>query len=191
MTGFATAFPEEFIAKQLQLLKTVVPTVQKIAVLVNSTNQIHQREQVKFPETARRLAIELFPVEASKVEQLAGAFETAHAKGANAIDVLGDPLFGSVGQRVVDLANKYRLPSMYLFRAAVVQGGLMSYGPNQLEVWRGGADYVDKILKGAKPGELPVAQATRFDLTINLKTAEALGLTVPPDVLAQAAELIE
>jgi putative ABC transport system substrate-binding protein len=191
VTGSALAVPEQFVAKQLQLLKTVVPTARRIAVLANPTNPMHQRDLAKFPDTARRLAIELLPVEASNPEQIEEAFETAHAKGVDAIHVFGDPLVSRESQKVVDLANKYRLPSSYLFRAAVVQGGLMSYGPNPIEYWRGGAVYVDKILKGAKPGELPVAQPIRFDLTINLKTATALGLTIPPDVLAQATELIE
>ena len=137
------------------------------------------------------MAIELFPVEASKPEQLETAFETAHTNGADAIHVWGDPLVDREGQKIADLANKYRLPSMYLFRPTVVRGGLMSYGPTGSDFWRGGAVYVDKILKGANPGELPVAQATHYSLVINLKTAKALGLTIPPDLLTQATELIE
>nr|UXE45998.1 hypothetical protein Hi04_10k_c5482_00044 [uncultured bacterium] len=191
VTGSASAVPEDFTSKELQLLKAVVPTAQRIAILVNPKNPVHQLELTKLPETARRLAIELFSVEAGKPEQLGGAFETAHAKGADAILVFGDPLVGRESQNIADLANKYRLPSMYFFSSLVKRGALMSYGPNALDQWRGGAAYVDKILKGAKPGELPVAQPTRYDLVINLKTAKALGLTVPPDVLAQASELIE
>src|SRR5262249_14196122 len=121
VTGFATLVPEEFVAKMLQLLKSVVPTAQRIAVLVNHTIQMHQREQAKCPETARRLAIELFPVEASKAEQLAEAFETAHAKSADAIEVFGDAMFTREAKQIADLANKYRLPSMYLIRGTVLQ----------------------------------------------------------------------
>jgi putative ABC transport system substrate-binding protein len=191
VTGFASAVPEGFTAKQLQLLKAVVPTAQRIAVLINPTTQTHQRERTKLPDYARQLALELFPVEASKPEQLEAAFETAHTNGADAIHVWGDPLVGREGQKIADLAIKYRLPSMYFFRETVAQGGLMSYGPNMFENWRGSATYVDKILKGANPGELPVAQSTRYNLVINLRTEKALGLTIPPDLLAQAAELIE
>ena len=191
VTGFATLVPEDFVAKQLQLLKAAVPTASRIAILVNPTNQIHQREQTKFSETTRRLGIELFPVEARKLDQLGTAFEAAHMKRADAIHVFGDPLFNREGPRIVELAMRYRLPSSYLYRANVVQGGLIAYGSNPLDYYRGAAPYVDKILKGAKPGDLPVAQPTRFDLTINLKTARELGIPIPPDLLAQAAETIE
>ena len=191
VTGFATTVPEGFAAKQLQLLKAAVPTAQRIAILFNPTNPAHQLEKPKLPETARRLAIELLPVEASKPEQIEGAFETAHTKGADAIFIAGDPLVVRESKKVVDLANKYRLPSINPFRNLVVQGALMSYGPDPLDVVRGGAAYVDKILKGAKPAELPVTQPSRYNLVINMKTAKALGLTIPPDMVAQAAELIQ
>ena len=191
VTGVATLVPEDFVAKLLELLKTAAPAASRIAMLVNPTNQIQQREQLKFPDYARRLGVELVTVEASKVEELEGAFQEARAKGAEAIYVLGDALTVRASAKIANLTLQYRWPSIYLFRENVQDGGLMSYGPDRVEVVRAGARQIDKILKGAKPGELPVEQPTRFDLIINLKTAKALGITVPATLLAQAAEVIE
>ena len=191
VTGFATLVPEDFIAKELQLLKTAVPTASRIALLANPTNPMYPVEQAKFPETMRRLGVELFPVAASSPDQLETAFETAHTRRADAILVFGDPLTVREGPKIANLSLQYSLPSMYLFRRNVIDGGLMSYGPNPVEYWDGAAPYVEKILKGTKPGDLPIAQPTRFDLTINLKTARALGVAVPPTLLAQAAEVVE
>jgi putative tryptophan/tyrosine transport system substrate-binding protein len=191
VTGVATNVPEGFAAKVLELLKTVVPAASRIAILINPTNQMHQREQMKFPDTARRLGVELLPVQASKVEELEAAFQEAHAKGAEAIDVFGDALHIRASITIAKLALQYRWPSIYLFRQNVQDGGLMSYGSNSGEVARASARLIDKILKGAKPGDLPVEQPTRFDLVINLKTAKALGITIPAALLAQAAEVIE
>jgi putative tryptophan/tyrosine transport system substrate-binding protein len=191
VTGFATLVPEGFVGKQLQFLKAVVPQASRIAVLINPTNPMHPRELPKLPEIGRSLGVELIVVEASKPDQIETAFETAHTQGAEAIHVLGDTFLGMYSTQVVGLAARYRLPAMYLFRGWVMDGGLMSYGPNQLDFWRRAGAYVDKILKGERPGDLPVEQPTRFDLTVNLKTAEALGITVPPSILAQANEVIE
>jgi putative tryptophan/tyrosine transport system substrate-binding protein len=192
VTGIAATFvPEDFVAKMLQLLKTVTPAASRIAILVNPTNQIHQRQVLKLPETARRLGVELVTVEASRVEEIEPAFQEARARGAEAINVFGDPLATRASAKIASLALQYRWPSIYLFPWHVRDGGLMSYGPSILEVWRTGASHIDKILKGAKPGDLPVEQPTRFDLIINLKTAGALGITVPATLLALAAEVIE
>ena len=191
VTGVATMVPEDFDAKMLQLLKTVVPTASRIAILANPTNQMHQRVQLKYPDTARRLGVELVWVEASKVEDLEAAFQEARAKGAEAISVLGDAITLRASAKIANLNLQYRWPSIYLFRQNVEDGGLMSYGPDVIEVWRSGVSQIDKILKGAKPGDLPVEQPTRFDLIINLKTAKALGITVPAVLLTQAAEVIE
>jgi putative ABC transport system substrate-binding protein len=191
VTGLATLVPEGFVGKQLQLLKTVVPQASRIAVLINPTNQIHQREQAKLPEIGRLLGVELVIVEASKPDQLETAFEIVRTQGAEGIHVFGDQLITRHSAKAVELAARYRLPAMYLARQIVLDGGLMSYGPNQLDFWRRAGGYVDKILKGERPGDLPVEQPTRFDLIVNLKTAAALGITVPPSILAQADEVIE
>ena len=148
--------------------------------MINPTNPIHQRERARLVEFGRALGVELVIVEASQPDQFETAFETAHTQGAEAINVFGDPFFGVYMAKVVGLAARYRLPAMYLVPQNVRDGGLMSYGPNTVDFWRLAGAYVDKILKGEKPGDMPVQQPTRFDLVVNLKTAAALGITVPP-----------
>jgi len=191
VTGIMTMVPEGFGAKLLELLKTVAPDASRIATLVNPKNQIHQRNQLKYADAARQLGVELVVVQASKVEELEAAFQEAHARGAEAINVLGDTVTVRASAKIANLTLQYRWPSIYLFRQSVQDGGLMSYGPNLGELGRACARQIDNILKGAKPGDLPVEQPTRFDLVINLKTAKALGITIPATLLAQAAELIE
>jgi ABC-type uncharacterized transport system substrate-binding protein len=160
-------------------------------VLINPTNPIHQLSRPKLPEIGRMLGVELVIVEASKPDQFETAFETAHTQGAEAIRVSGDPLTFTHSAKVVELAALYRLPAMYLGRRYVQDGGLMSYAPNNADFWHRAAAYVDKIIKGERPGDLPVEQPTRFYLVVNLKTAAELGITVPPLILAQADEVIE
>jgi putative ABC transport system substrate-binding protein len=183
--------PEGFGGKQLQLLKDLVPQASRIAWLFNPTNPAYQLSPPKLPEIGRLLGVELVIVEASKPDQFETAFETARAQGAEAIWVSGDPLMSTYSAKVVELAARYQLPAMYLDRRNVLNGGLMSYGPDPLDNWRRAGAYVDKILNGEKPGDLPVAQPTRFYLNVNLKTAAALGITVPPSILALADEVLE
>jgi putative ABC transport system substrate-binding protein len=190
-TGFSSLVPKGFVGKQLQLLKGFVPRASRIAVLINPTTPTHQLELPKLPEIARLLGVELVVVEASKPDQLKTAFEKAHEQGAEAINVFDDPLVFTHSAEVVGLAARYQLPAMYLERRFVLDGGLMSYGANQADNWRRAGSYVNKILKGEKPGDLPVQQPTRYDLILNLKTATTLGITVPPSILAQANEVIE
>jgi putative tryptophan/tyrosine transport system substrate-binding protein len=191
VTGFATLVPEGFVGKQLQWLKDLVPQASRIAVLINPTNPMHQLELPKFPEIGRQLGVEVIVVEASKPDQLETAFETAHTQGAEAIYVFGDPLLGIHSAKVVGLAARYRVPAIYFSQGHVGDGGLMSYGPKFFDFWRRAPAYVDKILKGERAGDLPVEQPTRLYLLVNLKTAAALGITVPPLILAQADEVIE
>jgi putative ABC transport system substrate-binding protein len=191
VTGFATVVPEGFTGKQLQLLKELVPRVSRIAVLLNPENPMTQRFRPDLPEIGRQVGVALVVVEASQPEQLETAFETAHTQGAEAIHVLGDPLTNRHSAKVVGLAARYQLPAMYLFRPNVLNGGLISYGPDFVDFWRRAGASVDKILKGERPGDLPVEQPTRFHLIVNLKTAAALGITVPPSILALADEVIE
>src|SRR6266481_5992412 len=192
VTGFATLVQnEDFLGKSLQLLKEFVPRASRIAVLINPTNPIHLLSRPKLPEIGRMLGVELVIVEASKPDQFETAFETAHTRGAEAIRVSGDPLTFTHSAKVVGLAARYRLPAMYLGRRYVQDGGLMSYAPNNADFWHRAAAYVDKIIKGERPDDLPVEQPTRFYLIVNLKTATELGITVPPLILAQADEVIE
>jgi putative ABC transport system substrate-binding protein len=191
VTGFATVVPEGFTGKQLQLLKELVPRASRIAVLLNPENPMTQRFRPDLPEIGRQVGVALVVVEASQPDQLDTAFETAHTQGAEAIHVLGDPLTNRHSAKVAGLAARYRLPTMYLYRPSVLNGGLISYGPDLLDFWRRAGGYVDKILKGERPGDLPVEQPTRFNLIVNLKTATALGITIPPSILAQANEVIE
>src|ERR1700730_4109879 len=191
-TGFATLVQnEDFLGKSLQLLKELVPRASRIAILINPMNPIHQQSRPKLPEIGRLLGVELIIVEASKPEHFETAFETAHTQGAEAIRVSGDPLTFTHSAKVVGLAVRYRLPAMYLGRRYVQDGGLMSYAPNNADFWHRAAPYVAKILRGERPGDLPVEQPSRFYLIVNLKTAAELGITVPPLILAQADEVIE
>jgi putative ABC transport system substrate-binding protein len=191
VTGFANVVPEGFVGKQLQFLKAVVPQASRIAVLINPKNPLHARDQARLAEFGPQLGVELVVVEASEPEQLETAFEAARKASAEGIHVLGDPLIFIHSAKIVSLAARYRLPAMYLNPRNVQDGGLMSYGPYNVGLWHRAAGYVDKILKGERAGDLPVEQPTRFYLTVNLKTAAELGITVPPAILAQAEEVIE
>jgi putative ABC transport system substrate-binding protein len=191
VTGFATLVPEGFVGKQLQWLKDLLPQASRIAVLINPTNLMHRLELPRLPEIGRQLGVEVIVVEASKPDQLETAFETAHTQGAEAIYVFGDPLLGIHSAKVVGLAARYRMPAIYFGYGPARDGGLMSHGPKFFDFWRGAAGYVDKILKGEKPSDLPIQQPTHYYLVVNLKTAAELGITVPPSILARADEVIE
>lgn len=190
-TGVATIVPEGFIGKQLQLLKELVPRASRIAVLINPMNPSHQRGRTELPEIGQKLGVTLVIVEASASDQLETAFNAAIKQGAEAIDVWGEPLTSLHSAEIVALAARYRLPAVYLFRQSAVDGGLLSFGSNEADRWRRVGPYVDKILKGERPADLPVEQPTGYHLAVNLKTAAALGITVSPSILAQADEVIE
>jgi putative tryptophan/tyrosine transport system substrate-binding protein len=191
VTGIAGLVPENFISKQLQLLKELVPHASRIAVLIDPTMSAHQRELRRLPEASRQVGVELFTVEASRPDQYEAAFEKARAKGAGAIHVWNGPLPIVHRAEIAKLAARYRLPAIYLERRYVEDGGLLSYGMNTPDLFRRAGGYVDKILKGEKPGDIPVEQPTRFELIVNLKAAKALGITVPSSIFAQADEVIE
>jgi putative tryptophan/tyrosine transport system substrate-binding protein len=190
-TGVATIVPEGFTGKQLQLLKELVPRASRIAVLINPKNPIHQRTLAELPEIGRQLGVMLMIVEATGPDQLETAFDAAIKQSADAIDVFGDPLTGGHSAEIVALAAHYRLPAIYFLRQSAGDGGLVSFGPDQADHWRRAGTYVDKILKGERPADLPVEQPTAYQLVVNLKAATALGITVPPLILAEADEVIE
>jgi putative ABC transport system substrate-binding protein len=192
ITGIATIVPEAFASKMVELLHDAVPQASRIAILTNPTNAVHRRiVSTELPTAAKRRRLTFLMVEAKAVSELDGAFEQAARSGAEAITVMGDPLTFIHRVRIVELAAKHQLPALYLFRETVEAGGLMAYGPSFYDLGRRAATYVDKILKGAKPADLPIEQPTKFELVINLKTAKALGLTIPPSLLLRADQVIE
>jgi putative ABC transport system substrate-binding protein len=192
VTGLATLVPEGFAGKMIELLKEAVSKVSRMAVLIVPTNTIHQQIVAdELPGIAERLQMTLLTVEARAADAFEGAFETAVQSRAGAITVFGDPLTFLHRARLVELAAKHRLPALYLFRESVEAGGLMAYGPNFYDLGRRAATHVDKILKGARPADLPVEQPTKFEFVINMKTAKALGLTIPRSVLLRADEVIQ
>jgi putative ABC transport system substrate-binding protein len=193
ITGLATLVSGgDFTTKEIQTLKEIVPAASKIAVLANPGNPILRMIIAEeLPRAAQQLGVALPIVEATTAEELDIAFASAATQHADAIIVFGDLLTFRYATQVTALAAKHRLPASYVSRYFVTRGGLISHGPDFADLnFRTGV-YVDKILKGTKPSDLPVEQPTKFQLVINLKTAKALGLTVPPSLLARADEVIE
>ena len=184
-------FNEAIIAKRLQLLKELVPGLARIAVLKNPSVAIHATFWQETEAAARTLGVALQPLEVRGPEDFEVAFAAATRGNAHALIALDDALTMTHRPRIVALAASSRLPAMYGLREFPDAGGLMSYGPSFVDLMRRAATFVDKILKGAKPADLPVEQPTKFELVMNLKTATALGLTVPPTLLAQADDVIE
>jgi putative ABC transport system substrate-binding protein len=175
--------------KWLELIREVIPGTRRIAVLVDSTTGPWQLAAIK--AAAEKLRIELQVLEVRSSKELNHALETAARGGARTLVQLSSPLFDGRSTGIAEFTATHRLPAISMFRRFVEAGGLMAYGPNQLESRKRLAVYIDKILKGAKPADLPIEQPTKFDLVINLKTAKALGLTIPPAVLARADQVIE
>jgi putative ABC transport system substrate-binding protein len=188
VTGFAV-LEIDLSGKRLQLLKDASPAVSRIAALWNPAGLISVRRATE--EAAHTLGVQLRTIEVAVPEQIPAGFETAEAGRAEALEVLPDAMFWNERARIVALAAKHRMPAIYPEREYVDDGGLFAYGRSVCESWRRLAIYIDKILKGAKPGDLPIEQPTRFELVVNLKTAQALGLTIPPSILARADEVIE
>jgi putative tryptophan/tyrosine transport system substrate-binding protein len=189
-TGFSIVAPD-LSGKRLELLKEIVPSASSVAVMLNTRNPQSQFELKEMEAAARVLGLQIQPIEISPERTLEEGFAATSKTAAQSLIVLTDPIFFSQRERIVDLAARSRLPAMYFFQDFVAAGGLMSYGPSDTDLYRRAAGYVDKILKGANPRELPIQQPTKFDLAINLKTAKALGLTVPDALLARADEVIE
>ena len=177
--------------KGLELLSSAVPGAKRIAVLWSPDNPTHTPVLKALDEAGRTLGVQLEAVGARTGAELEGAFSAMARARAQAVLVLLSPAFFAERQRVAELAITRRLPTMFALKEAVEAGGLMSYGADYGDLFRRAAIYVDKILKGAKPGDLPVEQATKFELVINLKTAKALGLTIPQAVLGRADEVIQ
>jgi putative tryptophan/tyrosine transport system substrate-binding protein len=177
-------------SKRLELLRDVVPGLRRLAIVANSGNPSAALDMREAEATARALGLEAITSEILRAEEIAPAFDALKAR-VEALYVCNDPLVNTNRVRINTLALAARLPAVYGFREFVEAGGLMSYGPNYSDLFRRAADYVNKILRGAKPGDLPVEQPTKFDLVINVTTAKALGVTISPLLLARADEVIE
>ena len=181
----------DLVGKQLQLLKEVVPKVSLVAVLWDPANPAHAHQLREMEAAAQTLGVRLHPLQAQTSEEIGRAFEAAKAQPVGALLVLADSMFLLQRDRIASLAAKHRLPAVYGLRWHAEAGGLMAYAANQLVQSQRLAVYVDKILKGANPSDIPIEQPTKFELVINLKTAKALGLTIPPSLLARADEVIQ
>ena len=190
LTGLSF-FNEAIIAKRLEFLKEFVPGLVRVAVLRNPIVAVHATFWQETEVAARTLGVALQPLDVRGPEDFEAAFAAATRGNAQALIAFDDALTVAHRPRIVALAASSRLPAMYGLREFPDDGGLMSYGASFADLFRRAATYVDKVLKGAKPADLPVEQPTKFELVINRKTANALGLTVPPTLLAQADDVIE
>jgi putative tryptophan/tyrosine transport system substrate-binding protein len=189
VTGVTTYLPE-LAGKRLELLRECLPGLRRVAVLANLRNPSSAAEARETEAAARTMALESQVVDARLPEQYPDAFASITRGGARAVFVTTDPILSSNRERILQLAASHRLPAMYEWPEIVEAGGLLSYGPSLAEVNTRVAAYVDKILKGAKPADLPVERPTRFELAVNLKTASALGITIPTAVVGRAGRVI-
>jgi len=191
VTGLSFSVGLEIAGKGLELLKETVPKVRRVAVLSNPANPGQPLSIRELNVAAQSLGVQLQLLEARGPNEFDGAFAAMATERVGALLVVADSMFNLHRTRLADLAARSRLPAAYGLRENVEAGGLMSYGPSVRDLFRRAATYVDKVLKGAKPGDLPVEQPTKFELVINLKTAKALGLTIPPSLLSRADEVIQ
>jgi putative ABC transport system substrate-binding protein len=191
ITGLANDTAPEIIGKNLALLKEAVPRAARVAFLWNPVPPGAKASKNVVESAARNLGVSFQSVEVRARDDFDGAFAAMVRERANGVVVAQDPVTFDSRSQVVLLAAKNRLPAVYGVREFAEVGGLMSYGPNIADQFRRAATYVDKILKGARPGDLPIEQPTKFELVINLKTAKALGLTIPPSLLQRADQVIE
>jgi putative ABC transport system substrate-binding protein len=187
VTGLSL-FATDLAGKRLELLREIVPGLRRLAILGNVGSNVLELNEVQ--TTAKMLGLEVVAVEIRQADDIAPAFEALKGR-AEAMYVAANPLANTNRVLINDLALDAQMPTVHGFRQYVETGGLISYGPNTADLFRRAGDYVDKILRGAKPADMPVEQPTKFDLIVNLKTAKALGLTVPPSLLARADEVIE
>jgi putative ABC transport system substrate-binding protein len=178
-------------AKSLELLKEALPTASLVAVIYDPATPSHAPGLRAIQEVGPTLGMSILPLPVMSAAAFEGAFSHAAQARSDAVLVLSTPLYMAAMKPLADLAIKHRLPSMFGPREHIEAGGLLSYSPDRADLWHRGAAYVDRILKGGNPADLPVQQPTKFDLAINLKTARALGLTIPPTLLARADEVIE
>jgi putative tryptophan/tyrosine transport system substrate-binding protein len=184
-------FVTQMESKRLGLLRALIPGVQLIAVLLNPTQQIYTRQKTDVEEAVHATGQQIHLLSASNESEIDAAFATAMQLRAGAMLVGADPFLNSQRDKIVALAARHAIPAIYEQREHALAGGLMSYGTNLSEAYRQAGVYAGRILKGEKPGDLPVVQSTKFEFVINLKTAKALGIEVPPNLSAEADEIIE
>lgn len=189
ITGLST-LSRELSGKRLELLKEIIPKLTRVAVLGNSTSPGNADTLKELEVAAQALKLQLQYLDVLSVNDIETAFRAVGKERADAVIVLSGSILTSQRRQIIDLAVKSRLPASYARPEFVESGGLMTYGVSLIDNFRRAASYVDKILKGAKPGDLPVEQPTKFELVINLKAAKQIGLTIPPDVLARADRVI-
>lgn len=190
ITGLALV-TDDISPKHMEMLLTIAPKLSRVAVMVNPNNTSHATILEKVKATAQTRRVSVIPIEARTAKEIGDGFSSMAKQQAGAVIVETDALFTQQRNQISELALKNRLPSISVIRELVEAGGLMSYGQNVGESFRRAATYVDKILKGARPGDLPVEQPTTFEFTINRKTANALGLTIPTELLLRADKVIE
>jgi len=190
ITGLS-AIQDDVSPKYLELLKSLIPALSRAAVLTNPGNPSHPILVKRVQTAAQKLGVSVLPVDARNPEEIERGFAAMKRERADAVIILGDTFFIGQRRQITDLATRNRLPAMYSFREDVEAGGLMSYGQNIGDFYRRAATYVDNILKGAKPGELPIEQPTALHLAVNRKTAKTFGLTIPQELLLRADEVVE
>jgi ABC-type uncharacterized transport system substrate-binding protein len=190
LTGLSSIAPD-LEGKRLQLLREVVPTLSRVAMFFNSLNPFHVASVRQAGAAAQTLGLKLQPLDIRSADDFDSAFAAIRKERPDALFILADRVFLHNRQRIMDLAAEQRLPSINAYEELVEAGGLLSYGPSYEDMHKRAATYVDKILKGAKPGSLPIEQPTKFTFTINLKTAKALGVTIPSQLLGLADRLVE
>jgi putative tryptophan/tyrosine transport system substrate-binding protein len=190
VTGTSIMSPD-IAGKRLELLKELLPRISRVAILWNAANPVAANVFRETESAARMMGIEVQSLEVRRPEDFDSVFEAARQQRPDALITVEDPLTVNYRNKIVDFAATNRLPAIHGFREFVEVGGLMSYGASLLHLFRQSAIYVDKILRGAKPADLPVEQPTTFELVINLKTANDLGLTIPPSLMVRADEVIE
>ena len=190
MTGLSDMH-SDLVSKRLQLLKEILPNATRFGVILNPANTAHPFQFKDCQAAARALQVTVMPIEIKKTEDIESAFAIIRKESLNGLLILGDRLLGVYGKHISDQAMKARLPTVFTQRTRVEAGGMMSYGANFEDIYRRAAVYVDSILKGAKPADLPIQQPTNIEFVINMKTAKAIGIKVPQTILLQATLVIE
>ena len=186
-----TVYSSELTGKRLEIIKEVIPAASRIGVLASQKDGFAEIFLRETKAVAKELGVSVRSESVAELSEIKGAFVAMVKEAVHAVLVQASPLFNDQPRRVVDLARMQRLPAMFEIKEFTDAGGLMSYGPDRENLFRRAAIYVDKILKGAKPADLPVEQPTKFELVINLKTGKQIGLTIPPQVLARADRVVK